>query len=123
MDARAQKHQRAMSLLGSLLGRFGSWGVTVTVSALLFAWAMFLRLDNQALEGKIERLSTAKEALQVQLAARDTVLSALETSLEDMRDRATRLQQSKKEIRHAPDTDDAAVAPVLSRVFDRLRGE
>ncbi len=97
-------------------------GCLCLITALLWFRLGASEAARDALEVERGRLTLSIEAQQTAIAARDAALDVLSAEAEAAQARAEALSLARQEILDAPPGDDGAVAPVLGRALERLRG-
>ncbi len=73
-----------------------------------------------ALEIDQERLQGTIDALNIVIAGKDEAIAELEATRQEAERQAAELNAIIEEVRHAPQGDNAPIAPVLERTLRRL---
>ena len=116
-----------IAALGSRLALYLIGGALI-VAVAAFGWAKWngMKADLAEARAGLERATQAAEAnaeaarmLSAQIAANDRAIQQAQAAASRAR---ADLDVIRREIRDAPDTDDAPPAPVLRHALERLRG-
>lgn len=108
-------------LLGALSWK--TYGVlfALAAGAGLWVWIALLRADLADLRGERDELKHHLTLQQALLVERDRAIAAYVAAEKQARARRSAAAQAREEAIHAPETEDAPIAPVLRRALERLR--